>query len=417
LDAATWVAGVQLARCLNDRGRTFRRSTEALTVLPDQSLSTSLTVHATLPSAGVAPGTDHAEILVPLFAVTKRRLGARVRLGVVSSGDHELPLLSEAETDRAAAAAVLAMVDETVRSLLGEKLWRQVYDVVASRTPVTDSAVTDALELAGQHAARGWLELLGAHRLVVAVAPGEYAQRHQVIACTYAQSSWTPDETAGDRWDRVRAGWGRGTFRLAVPQVACVQTAVDHRVHEPTLPDGLVCVRSEQVTHRTAADLQPWPATVLHLSFDRGGPLTAMRWSAIASAVVLGAVATVPGALSVWRDGSGGAGALLLAVPALLLVLFARPGGGTFLTRCTRPLRGMTIALATVLALAAVSLVGELRDPWMGWSWYALALAGALLALLPGTLPGTSPATSPGRPPGRLPGIGRSAAPSRKVSS
>ena len=384
LDLATWVAGAQLARCLNDRHAIYRVAVETPQVLPDQGLRTSLKLHVRLPAPGVAPGTGRAEILVPLLLVSKRATGVQAPVGAVSVDAHELPLLGSGEVDRIAAAAVLTMVPEQVRSMLGTDLWRRVFDLVASPRPAVNDVLVRQLQVAGETTVAEWAALLGQHRLVVALAPGDLAERRCVLNVSYEHPSWVPDETTGDLWDRLLAGWGRRPFRICVPGAAAASWAADHQFRVPELPAGLAFVAAERVEHRVEGDPEPWPMTRLDLALDRRGLLATVRVGAAVTCLVLGGVAATSGGVQAWRHGADGAAALLLAVPAIVLALLARPGDGALLARLTGPLRGAALTLAAVLLLAALCLLGDLHEPWLRAVWFTLSGMSGVLALLPG---------------------------------
>lgn len=382
-DRPTWIAGGQLAECLVDRHTTYHLAAEAMTLLPDESVRRTIKLHVSLPQPGLSPLSACPGILVPLLLVSKRMPRHEVPLSADMSGPYELPLLSDGETSRVGGAAILAMIDQTTRAVLTKSLWRRVSDVVSSPTPTSSPELEKELTATDNADAAAWLALLGTHRLIVAVVPGDQAGARRVLTLSCTHGLMVPDEKARDRRLLVLAGWGATDFRIAIPELSPIQFAADQHTFAPELPDGLAYVRSEPDNYHYHGDTDPWPTTMVRVAFDRRGQLTTIKLSAVLVAVLLGAVTCTDHALEVWRKGSDGASALLLAAPALLFALLARPSDGMLMTRFTRPLRMLALALAFVLGLAAVSLIGELQDPWIHPYWWLLSATSAMIALLP----------------------------------
>jgi hypothetical protein len=122
----------------------------------------------------------------------------------------------------------------------------------------------------------------------------------------------------------------------------------------------------------TPASYRRPPVTTYEADLDPNGKLPVVAWAALTTALLLGCVGTIPGALEEWQNEVEGGVTLLLAGPALLFGFVVRDGRGTIARLLTRPLRWAAVLLSGLLLIAGTTLVG--RFEYIAWYWRGASL-------------------------------------------
>lgn len=124
----------------------------------------------------------------------------------------------------------------------------------------------------------------------------------------------------------------------------------------------------------------------VQFTVPNGGLRAVATLVAIASALVFWLDRLLPNGHVSLLNAPEGSVALLLAVPAVVIALLARPNENDLTARLLLPLRIIVLACSLLLGLAAASLVGKLLEPWMSILWWggSVFTATATLYMLVG---------------------------------
>lgn len=114
-----------------------------------------------------------------------------------------------------------------------------------------------------------------------------------------------------------------------------------------------------------------------------GVPGSGLRTVAMVTCLFTSAVfileRVLPGAQVTLLGAADGSAALLLALPAAIVALLARPGENYIVASILAPLRVIIVLCAMLLTAAGWSLVGRLNTPWIDVFWTVGAWASALM--------------------------------------
>lgn len=184
----------------------------------------------------------------------------------------------------------------------------------------------------------------------------------------------------------VAAGYGTQALELGVGDPSWAASYhLEVRVQSPLVARKLSLPPAD--TSSDAAGSETGWGTLIHASasYPEGPPptriaalgvaveATSIRLVAILvslfTAVVFQLEQHLPGARDALLAAPDGAVAILLAAPAVAVVLLARVGESHLSASLLRPLRAITLWCAALLALASASLVGQLHEPWISRLW------------------------------------------------
>jgi hypothetical protein len=240
--------------------------------------------------------------------------------------------------------------------------------------------------------------------LLVVLLPSKSAGVRQVIKYS---SHWQPEGPAAKRtgWDRfpglsrtlVAFGYTNALFAL---EVSGAMSAASYHL-EVHAPPGLICAglrlpdgpagEAEGNDHTTDVVAHAFASYPEGLSGDQTArlylavPATGLRLLttlvALFTASVFVLERALPGAQTALLEAADGAVALLLAAPAVVLALLARPGENAIAASLLWPLRFLVLICASLLTAGAASLVGHLHDPYLTCLWTTGASLGVLASL------------------------------------
>jgi len=242
--------------------------------------------------------------------------------------------------------------------------------------------------------------------LLVVLLSSKSAGVRQVIKYS---SHWQmiPERSSAKRtgWDRlpgisrtlVAFGYTNALFAL---EVSGATSAASYHL-EVHAPPGLVCAGlrlpdgtageaegNDDTTDVVAHAFASYPEGLsgdqtarLHLAVPATGLRLLTTLVALFTASVFVLERALPGAQTALLEAADGAVALLLAAPAVVLALLARPGENAIAASLLWPLRCLVLVCAALLTAGAASLVGYLHDPYLTCLWTAGASVGVLASL------------------------------------
>jgi hypothetical protein len=342
-------------------------------------------------------------VMVPLTLMQK---GALRNFDVRSAAGEAIPVLGRQENADLGVAIVLSEIDRPD----------------AFQDPSLERAVRAVVDAPPADALAAYFELTrhGRHGGLTVLAPSELSefgdQLLRDFCDNYLMVGLFPASSAGERlvvkyafhWDLADWGkdvglireWGAAAgyapARLAVGLGDPADSASYHlEVHPPDdllvaaigLPgieqsDVLSDDRPGAIAHAVGTySLPPFGDAWVDLKVPGGG----LRF--VASLVVLFTLAAfwlerlLPGGHKAMLDASDGAGTILLAAPAVVLALLARPSENVITSRLLRPVRILVLACSLLLVTGAATLVGYLHEPFMAIYWWGGAVVTLMMAV------------------------------------
>lgn len=336
-------------------------------------------------------------VMVPL---TLMRKGALRNFDLRSAADEAIPVLGRQENADLGVAIVLSEIDrpDAFQDQSLESAVRAVVDAPPA------AALTAYLELTGS----------GRHAGATVLAPSELSefgdQLLRDFCDNYLMVGLFPAASAGERlvvkyafhWDLADWGkdvglireWGAAAgyapARLAVGLGDPADSASYHlEVHPPDdllvaaigLPDTgqsdlLPDDRPGAIAHAVGTySLPPVGDAWVELKVPKGGLRFVATLVCMFTLAVFWLERLLPDAHQAMLDASDGAGTILLAAPAVVLALLARPSENVITSRLLRPIRILVLVCSLLLVTGAASLVGNLDEPFMTYYWRGGAAA------------------------------------------
>lgn len=340
-------------------------------------------------------------VMVPL---TLMRKGALRNFDLRSATGEAIPVLGRQENADLGVAMVLSEIDRAD----------------AFKSPELERAVRAVVDGESSAARKAYLDLTrdGQHEGVTLLRPSELSdfgdQLLHDFCDNYLMVGLFPASSAGERvvvkysfhWDLADWGkdvglireWGAAAgyvpARLAVGLGDPADSASYHLEVHPS-DDLLVAAVGLPGVDQTDVLPDDRPGAIAHAVAAYTLPPSEDAWvdlmvpgrglRFVASLVVLFTLTVfwlerlLPGGHEAMLDASDGAGTILLAAPAVVLALLARPSENIITSRLLRPIRTLVLVCSLLLVTGAASLVGHLHEPFMACYWWGGA--GATLAM------------------------------------
>ena len=347
---------------------------------------------------GPGGGTEDS-ILVPVTYMSK---GALRQFDMRGPGGESLPIIGRGEYTGLMGAVLTYQLEGALLPDADQETLRSALDTILDGDPDEALAVSRQLLRDGTAqgravldpaSVRGWArELLTSLPLVwvlFALVPREYAGRRVVIKYSHHARQAAERSTLRQRW---LGAAGISTLPVSFKLFHPTGAASHHL--EVTVPADLSCTSLQmpgQVADRNttdssdsgvvhgAASYTVEPDSLARVEFSvpwAGMRATAWLVSAVTFAVTFLGLA-LPGAQDALIDAADGAGAVLLAVPAVAVAFAVGTRESDVESTLLGPLRMWVTVCALWLFACACSIVGVLHEPFRTWLWSA----GALLAL------------------------------------
>lgn len=357
---------------------------------------------------GAAEITDiSGPIMVPIAMITK----GPIRNFDIRGDAAALPVLGRKENGEIAWAALchLFSLDLGVQGV-PDALADVLHDIVQS-PPTQAPAIADELLATGTAGGLrcfqpGTLSAdvtalvrdLAVNFLLIALIPAEQAGIRQLIKFSF---HWRIPRSDGSPWlTRIAVAAGARTDVLRIETYGAADAASYHlEVHAPP---GLVCcglVLPDRPDGSPAGAADEAVTVVAHAvgSYPEGPPqnfeaqlqlkvpLRGLRLMATVvaclTAIVFIAVAATGGLRGTLEQDTAGSVAILLAAPAIVLALLARPGENILAARLLFPLRIAVMICAGLLAAGAASFVAQIRGTYLSVIWVAGAVVAGVIAV------------------------------------
>jgi hypothetical protein len=347
-----------------------------------------------------------APVMVPVTYINK---GVLRSFDMRGPNGESLPVMGRSEYKARLVDVLMKEVDDAVQ--LGsdrDALRRALGDIL-------DSDVERALEVASDLVNLGTIN--GTHSLVsasltdyskslilelasafvlIALVPPEYAGKRVILKYSH-HAKLQPDGLSPIK--RLWGAAGLGTLKVAFALSNPTGSASHHL--EVGVPPALACTRLAMpsvhtvdrntqdtmvggVVHAVAAyPDDPIDDAVIELRVPWAGLRATTFFVALTTSVIIGLGRFLPGAQDALLKANDGAAALLLALPAVVLVLAAARRESALEAALLGPLRLIVLICALILFACAASVVGVLHEPWRAALWISgFAVTGMLAILL-----------------------------------
>ncbi|MCF6378156.1 hypothetical protein L2K70_11135 [Nocardioides KLBMP 9356] len=349
-------------------------------------------------------GQTEQAFLVP---VTYMRKGALRQFDMRGPGGEALPVIGRSEYTALMSGLLTYQLEDSptpgTEAALLEAALETILDgdpeaaVAASRELLTNGTVGGRPVLDPSRVnkwARELLTDLAKVWVLFALVPGEYAGRRVVLKYSHHAKQSADDASARRRWLGAA-----GLSTLPVKFTLSHPTGAASHHLEVTVPGDLSCSSLRMpgpvedrnttdssdagVVHGAASyEVEPDKPAFVEFTVPWAG-MRATTWlvSSVTFAVTfLGLL--LPGAQQALLDAADGAGAVLLAVPAVAVAFAAGRRESEVESVLLGPLRVWVTTCALSLFACACSIVGVLHDPFRTWLWAIGALASMTVALV-----------------------------------
>lgn len=376
--SADLTRGAIVAVCLTDRESVYTSAVETIQVTHDGRTRSQVRVHVALP-VEIFAQPEGGTVPVPVRFVAKK--APREGDSQVTVNGAPAALMSDRESARIMASAVLLMVSEVTRQHYGERLLSErLEETISSNAPTDPFHLLPELE-ATDRCASEWLRICMAYRIVLAALTADEVRARLVFSF-----QTTPPTIRTQAPRRLSVSRWQGELVCAASPIEMALAGDKHR-DPPALPPG-VRVRNWMPTTAVNLNNETMPAVALNLEHDRSGLQVLVLAAALVSAGILGALTWSPQLLAALCDHSDGASALLAVGPGILVSIVLRPDLGRQLGRLLRPVQLSALAVAVALGgsallilcgLPADRLATAVFGLWGGTSSISLLLAADLV--------------------------------------
>lgn len=346
-----------------------------------------------------------APVMVPVTYINK---------GVLRSFDMRgpdgeiLPVLGRSEYKPRLVDVLMQEVGDAVQSGGDDATLRRALG------DILDADVDQALEVASELVKLGTIN--GTHALVpgkltdyskslilklasafvlIALVPPEYAGKRVILKYSH-HAKLQPDGL-----NPVKRLWGAaGLSTLEVAFSLSNPTGSASHHLEVGIPPALACTRlampSVKAVDRNTQDMMvggvvhavaaypddPEDDAFIELRVPWDGLRATTFFIALTTFVTIGLGKFLPGAQDALLQANDGAAALLLALPAVVLVLVAARRESALEAALLGPLRLIVLTCALLLFACAASVVGVLHEPWRAALWISGCAVTGVLAIL-----------------------------------